>query len=90
MLEEIVAQITCQKNYQCPVEQSKGFHPLHMQFLHQKYRGRHLKRYVVMSIALSYILTLSHDALTLLRSIIASIIYRSGHIGAVIVDALSL
>jgi hypothetical protein len=33
---------------------------------------------------LRYVFALSHNALTLLRSVIASIIYRSGHIGAVI------
>ncbi len=47
-------------------------------------RGRHLKRYSVTSITLRYVFALSLNALTLLRSIIASIFYRSGHIGAVI------
>jgi hypothetical protein len=38
----------------------------------------------VISITLRYVFALSHDALTLLRSVIASIIYRCEHIGAVI------
>ncbi len=40
----------------------------------------------VMAIMLSYVFALSLKALTLMRSVIASIIYRTGHIGAVIVS----
>jgi hypothetical protein len=47
------------------------------------YRGRHLKRYSVISITLRYISALSHT-LTLLKSLITYIIYLSVHIGAVI------
>jgi hypothetical protein len=47
-------------------------------------RGRHLKRYSVISITLSYVFASSQNTLTLLGSVIASIIYRSRHIGAVI------
>jgi hypothetical protein len=47
-------------------------------------RGRHLKRYSVISTTPRYVFVLLHNALTLLRSVIASDIYHSGHIGAVI------
>jgi hypothetical protein len=52
--------------------------------LHTIPRGKHLKRYSVILITLRYVFVLSHNALTLLRSINTSIIYRTGHIGAVI------
>jgi hypothetical protein len=48
------------------------------------HRGRRLKRYSVISIMLRYVAALSHNALTLLRSVIASIIYRFGHFYAII------
>ncbi len=47
-------------------------------------RGRHLKRYSVIAITLHYIFALSYNVLTLWRNVIASISYRSEHIGAVI------
>jgi hypothetical protein len=47
-------------------------------------RGRHLKRYCVISITLHCVSSLLQNAFTLLKSIIAYIIYRSEHIGAVI------
>jgi hypothetical protein len=47
-------------------------------------RGRHLKRYSGILITVRYVFTFSHKALTLLRSLIASIIYRSGHISGII------
>ncbi len=40
-------------------------------------RGRHFKRYNVIAITLGYILSLSHNALTLCTNVIASISYRS-------------
>ncbi len=43
-----------------------------------------LKCYSGIAITLRYIFALSHSDLTLLRSVIAAIIYRFGHIGAVI------
>jgi hypothetical protein len=46
-------------------------------------RGRHLKHYSVISITLRYVFALLLNALPLWR-VIASIIYRSRHIGAVI------
>jgi hypothetical protein len=48
------------------------------------HRGQQLKSYSVISIILCYVFAFLYYALTLLRSMIASIIYRSGHIGAVI------
>jgi hypothetical protein len=47
-------------------------------------RGRHLKRYSVILLTLRYVFALLHNALTLLRSVIASFTYRSGHMGAVV------
>ncbi len=44
------------------------------------FRGRHLKRYGVISIMLHYMFTLLHNAYKLFRSVNATIIYRSGHI----------
>ncbi len=40
-------------------------------------RGRHFKRYNVIAITLGYILSLSHNALTLCTNVIASISYCS-------------
>jgi hypothetical protein len=49
------------------------------------YSGRHLiKRYSGISITIHYVFVLSHNAVTLIRSVIASIVYFSGHKGAVI------
>jgi hypothetical protein len=45
--------------------------------------GRHLKRYSVISITPPYVFASSQNTLILLGSVIASIIYRSRHIGAV-------
>jgi hypothetical protein len=47
-------------------------------------RGRHFKRHSFISMTLGYVFSLTHNALTLLRSILSSIIYHSGHTGAVI------
>jgi hypothetical protein len=47
-------------------------------------RSRHLKRFGIISLTLHNVFTLSHNALPLLKSVIAFIIYRSGHIGAII------
>jgi hypothetical protein len=41
-------------------------------------RGRHQKRYSVISITLRYVFALSHNASKLRRKVIASYIYRSG------------
>jgi hypothetical protein len=49
-------------------------------------RGCHLKHCSIISITLSYVFALSHNALPLLRSIITFIIYSSGQIGAVIIS----
>ncbi len=46
-------------------------------------RGRHLKCYSVIAITLRYVFALSYNVLTLWRNLIASISYRSEHIGAV-------
>jgi hypothetical protein len=40
----------------------------------------------VITITLYYVFVLLHDALTLLRSVTASIIYHSGHIGINIIS----
>jgi hypothetical protein len=45
-------------------------------------RGRHLKRYSVIAITLNYVFALSYNVLTLWRNVVASISYRSEHIGA--------
>ncbi len=47
-------------------------------------RGWHLKCYSIILIMLHNVFVLLNNALILLKSIIASIIYCSGHIGAVI------
>ncbi len=47
-------------------------------------RGRHLKRYRVVAITQRYVFALSYDVLTLWRNVVASISYRSEHIGALI------
>jgi hypothetical protein len=47
-------------------------------------RGRHLKHYSVISIMPRCVFALSQNALALLGSVIAFIIYRSRHIAAVI------
>ncbi len=47
-------------------------------------RGQYLQHDSVILIPPDYVFALSHNACTLLRSVIASIIYQSGHISAVI------
>jgi hypothetical protein len=47
-------------------------------------RGRQLKRYSVIAITPSYVFALSYNAITLWRKVIASLSYRSEHIGVII------
>ncbi len=46
--------------------------------------GRHFKRFIVISITPRYVFELLHKALTHVRNAIATIIYRSGHIVAIL------